>query len=106
MSTRAWLGSIAWVVGFNLFVALVAYHWSLSWAILILCLRHILFGIPKAYEIWRRIVIGNEQYTRLPTLDKKWPHRAWILETLVCILLTLASFVWINEPLKALLYRI
>jgi hypothetical protein len=106
MSARAWLGTIIWVVGFNLAVALVAYLWSVSWAIVILSLRYILLGIPKGYELWRRLVVGDQEYSRLPKLDKKWPTPAWYLSTLVGIFLSISSLIWLNEPLKVLLDRI
>jgi hypothetical protein len=106
MSARAWLGTIIWVVGFNLAVALVAYLWSVSWAIIIFSLRYILLSTPKGYELWRRLVVGAQEYSRLPKLDKKWPTPAWYLSTLVGILLSISSLIWLNEPLKVLLDRI
>jgi hypothetical protein len=106
MSARAWLGTIIWVVGFNLAVALVAYLWSVSWAIIIFSLRYILLSIPKGYELWRRLVFGALEYSRLPKLDKKWPTPVWYLSTLVGILLSISSLIWLNEPLKVLLDRI
>ncbi len=106
MRTRAWFGSFIWVVSFNLFVAGVAYFWSISWAILILCLRHILLGIPKIYDAWRIIVVGQEQYSHMPKITKEWPNQRWVLESIISIFITIASFIWINEPLKTLLERI
>ncbi len=106
MNKRAWFGSVIWVVGFNLFVAGVAYFWSISWAILILCMRHILLGVPKLYNIWRILIVGEEQYSQLQKINKDWPNRSWILETVIVLSITIASFIWINESVKVLLEHI
>ncbi len=106
MNVRAWFGSFIWVAVFNLFVACVAYFWSISWAILILCLRHILLGIPKIYDVWRIMVVGKEQFSHLPKVSKDWPNKIWNIVTIIGILITIASFIWINEPLRIILDRI
>ncbi len=106
MNTRPWVRSFIWVVCFNLIVAGIAYFWSISWAVLILCLRQTLFGIPKIYDKWRIIVVGKEQYSHLPKVSKDWPNKTWNLVTVIGIVITIVSFIWINEPLKSLLDRI
>lgn len=104
MNLRAWIGTIIWVFGFNLSVAIMAYNWSIGWGILILCLRHVLWGIPKIYNIWRKVVIGNAETSfQLKPLNKKWPNQMWFFETFVCVLLSMGSFMWINYPLKNIL---
>lgn len=106
MNARAWFGSFIWVLCFNLIIAGIAYSWSTSLAILILCLRHILLGVPKIYDNWRIIVVGKEQYSHLSKVTKEWPNRQWILESVIGISIIIASFIWVNEPLKTLLDRI
>ncbi len=105
MSARAWFGSLIWVVSFNLLVAGVAYFWSISWAVLIIFIRHILLGIPKIYDTWRMTVVGKEQYSHLTRVEKKWPNQPWIIETVIGLLITVASFIWINEALRIILDR-
>lgn len=106
MKGRALIGSLIWVFGFNLFVAGVAYFWSVGWAVLILLLRHVLLGFPNLYNKWRAIILGREQYLLMSPVNKEWPNQIWILGTAVGILITIASFIWVNQPLKTLLARI
>lgn len=105
MNTRGWLGSLLWVVGFNLCVALIALDWGLGWAIAILCVRHILLGIPDVYTGWRRIIIGSRDASQMPAPSlKPWPNRKWAIETTVCTLLSIALIIWFNIPLGDLLF--
>ncbi len=104
MNIRAWVGAAIWVFVFNLLVAFVIYNWSISWGISILCIRHVLWGIPKIFKIWRKVVVGNvETSFQSKPLNNKWPNRMWIFETLVCVLLSLGSLLWLNFPLKNIL---
>ena len=101
MKRSAFIGMLIWVAGFSLIVALIALLWSVSWAILILCVRHILLGIPDVYELWRKIVVGRDEYSRFPKLSKNWPTRSWYIESAVLIILSIGSFFWLNVPLKS-----
>jgi hypothetical protein len=101
MKSRAVLGAFIWVSVFYLVVSIIAYTWSVSWAILILCLRHILLEIPAVYEIWRKVVAGEDEYSRMSRSVKNWPTRSWYLTTLLCILLSVVSFLWLNVPLNS-----
>jgi hypothetical protein len=65
-----------------------------------------LLGIPKIYNVWRIIVVGKEQYSHLPKVSKDWPNKIWYLVTIIGVLITIISFIWVNEPLKTLLDRI
>jgi hypothetical protein len=103
--TRSFLGVLIWIVVFNLAVVLIAFQYSISWAILILCLRYTLSHIPKIFTIWRKIVLGNEESAHLPKIDRKWPDRAWYIYTCVWVVLTVSSFIWLNKPLTLFLVR-
>jgi len=103
MKARAWIGSLIWVIGFNLFVAGVAYFWSVSWAVLILLLRHALMGFPDLYNQWRTIIFRKEDHSLIPPVNEGWPGKIWISVTVVGILITIASFIWANQPLKTFL---
>jgi hypothetical protein len=106
MNLRAWVGTIIWVFGFNLSIAIVAYYYSISWGIIILCLRQVLWGIPKVFNIWRKVVVGNAKTSfQSKPLNKKWPNQMWIVETIICVLLSIGSLLWINYPLKIILMR-
>ncbi|MBP7354932.1 MAG: hypothetical protein KA928_02130 [Longilinea sp.] len=103
MKTRAWIGSFLWVFGFNLLVAWAAIDWGLGWAIAILCLRHILAGIPKLYNTWRELVVGPQDAAKMPALSvEKWPNRKWLIETVLCSGLSAVVVFWFNYPLKEL----
>ena len=75
MKRRAWFGSFIYVIGFNLLVAGVAYFWSVSWAVLILFLRHALMGFPNLYNQWRTLILGKEDRSPLPPVNKGWPGK-------------------------------
>lgn len=103
-NSRASLGTVLWVFGFNLAIAMLAYFWGIHWAILILCLRHLFLRIPHIYEFWRKIVVGREAATHLTAYPNiSWPNRSWLLKTFFCICLSIVSFIWLDWPLKNIL---
>lgn len=104
MNIRGWVGSLFWVVGFNLCVALIAVDWGIGWAVGILCLRHIMMGIPHVYHSWRKLIVGSQKALTLPELSVDWPNRKWIIETVACVFLSLIFIIWFNSPLGELLF--
>jgi hypothetical protein len=103
MKARAWFGPLIWIIGFNLFVAGVAYFWSASWAVLLLLIGHVSMGFPNLYNKWRAFIFGKEAYSHIPPIAKRWPGKIWILVTAIGILITIVSFIWANQPLKTIL---
>jgi hypothetical protein len=105
MNLRYSLGSLIWVVCFSLSVAFIAIYWGLGWAISILCLRHILMGIPLIYIKWREILIGTENASKLPELRiNKWPNTRWVVETIASFILSILFIVLFNIPLDVYLF--
>jgi hypothetical protein len=106
MNTRAWAGTLIWVVGFNLSIALIAFFVSVGYAIIILCIRHIVFGIPQWYSIWRKFVIGSEASSSLQIFpEKKWPNRIWVGEIVACAIISLIALLWLDLPIRDFLLK-
>jgi len=104
MNGRLGLASLLWVVGFNLCVALIAVYWGIGWSIAILCLRHILLGIPKVYDRWRGLFLTSTTSTTFVKANQQWPTRKWIIETGLLIIATIIVIVRYNSPLKNVLF--
>jgi hypothetical protein len=104
MNGRQVLASLLWVVGFNLSVALIAIFWGIGWAISILCLRHILLGIPSVFNRWRGLFITSIESTTTVNANQKWPNQKWLVETILLVVVAVIIIVWINIPLKDVLF--
>jgi hypothetical protein len=84
---------------------MVALELGIGWAIAILCLRHILLGIPRFYYGWRRFIIGSQDASKMPPLSvREWPNRKWLIETIAWTCFSLIIIIWFNFPLEQLLF--
>jgi preprotein translocase subunit SecE len=106
MNRRQALLSILWVVGFNLSVALVAIYWGIGLAIAILCLRHILLGIPVVYDRWRGLFLVSTESITIVSTHQKWPNRKWLIKTILLVVFAVIIIVKANIPLKDFLFGI
>ncbi len=105
MSGRQWFASLLWVVGFNLSVALIAIYWGIGWTIAILCLRHILLGIPRIYGRWRGLFLGSTEPITSVKANQRWPDRNWLIETSLLIVFAIIAILGFNIPLKDILFH-
>lgn len=104
MSGRRVLASLLWVVVFNLSVALIAIYWGIGWTIAILCIRHILLGVPRISDHWRDLFLVSTEPTTSVKANQKWPNRNWLIETSLLIIFAVIVIVRFNIPLKDILF--
>jgi hypothetical protein len=104
MNGRQGLASLLCVVGFNLSVALIAIYWGIGWTIAILCLRHILLGVPRIYDRWRSLFVISPESTTSMKANQTWPNRHWLIETSLLIVFAIIIIVRFNIPLKNILF--
>jgi len=89
-----------WVITFSLVVGLIAFYLGIGYAVAILCVRHILWGVPSIFGYWVKLVYGNDEYEKY--LEKKKSGRLGnnlIIESITCIAITIVIFIWFNIKL-------
>jgi hypothetical protein len=100
MRARSWVGSSVWVIIYNLIVGLIAIYIGIGYAIVIICLRHILWGIPRAFGYWIRFIYGYDEYeSYLSKKQTKWPNKKWIIESIICVAITAIVLIKFNIKL-------
>ena len=100
MKIRSWVGSVAWVILFSLIVGLIALFIGIGYALAILCLRHILWGIPTAFGSWVRFIYGPEEYKNYLAKEKaQWPNSSWIISSLIYVTITAVVLIMFNIKL-------
>jgi hypothetical protein len=106
INTKFLLGTLLWVVGFNLVVALIAIDYGIGWSIMILFLRHILLGIPVVYKFFRDFLPGSKERIKAQDISGNgWPTRRWLIETIALSIFSLIVIIWFNYPLRILLFE-
>jgi hypothetical protein len=91
---------VLWSFGYNVGVALVALFLGIGVALVFISARHILLGIPAAFEKWRSLVTGPDLAARFPsTQAQPWPNRNWIIEAFLYSGVTIVVLLWFNIKL-------
>lgn len=102
MKPKALVILFIWVLVYNLGLALIGFFWGIGWMIMVICARHVLLGTPLFALISKKILIDVGRLKITP-VDRLWPTKRWIWETIFCGLVSLIAIIWFNIPLKELL---